>query len=42
MSWFAIFSDVGVSLLAIINSLRITGIFNKEYKIKNKEETKNE
>ena len=33
MIWFAIFSDVGVSLLAIINSLRITGIFKKEYKV---------
>ncbi len=42
MIWFAIFSDVGVSLLAIINSLRITGIFNKEYKMTDKEETKNE
>ena len=42
MIWFAIFSDVGVSLLAIINSLRITGIFKKEYKETNKEEPKNE
>ena len=42
MIWFAIFSDVGVSLLAIINSLRITGIFNKEYTDTNKEEPKNE
>lgn len=37
MIWFAIFSDVGVSLLAIINSLRITGIFKKEYKETNEE-----
>ena len=42
MIWFAIFSDVGVSLLAIINSLRITGIFKKEYTDTNKEEPKNE
>lgn len=42
MIWFAIFSDVGVSLLAIINSLRITGIFKKEYKVTNNEEPKNE
>lgn len=30
MIWLAIFSDVGVSLLAIINSLRVTGLFKKE------------
>ena len=30
MIWLAIFSDVGVSLLAIINSLRVKGIFNKK------------
>ena len=42
MIWFAIFSDVGVSLLAIINSLRITGIFKKEYNTTDKEESSNE
>ena len=30
MIWLAIFSDVGVSLLAIIKSLRVKGIFNKK------------
>ncbi|MBQ8293036.1 MAG: heavy metal translocating P-type ATPase [Bacilli bacterium] len=28
--WLAIFSDVGVSLIAILNSLRVMGIFKKE------------
>ena len=35
--WLAIFSDVGVSLLAILNSLRVMNIFKKEKK-QNKEE----
>ena len=29
--WLAIFSDVGVSLIAILNALRINRIFNKQY-----------
>ena len=29
--WLAIFSDVGVSLIAILNALRISRIFNKQY-----------
>ena len=29
--WLAIFSDVGVSLIAILNALRINRIFNKKY-----------
>ncbi len=33
--WLAIFSDVGVSLLAILNSLRVMNIFKKEKPIKN-------
>ncbi len=33
MIWLAIFSDVGVSLLAIINSLRISRIFKKKNNI---------
>jgi cation transport ATPase len=28
--WLAIFSDVGVSLLAILNSLRVMNIYKKE------------
>ena len=35
--WLAIFSDLGVSLLAILNSLRVMNIFKKEKK-QNKEE----
>ena len=31
--WLAIFSDVGVSLLAILNSLRLMRIFGKQSKI---------
>jgi hypothetical protein len=30
--WLAIFSDVGVSLLAILNSLRVMSLFKKEKK----------
>ena len=33
MIWFAIFSDVGVSLLAILNSLRIIVLFKRKDKI---------
>lgn len=36
--WLAIFSDVGVSLLAILNSLRVMNIFKKEKVQKNDEE----
>lgn len=32
--WLAIFADVGVSLLAILNSLRIMRLFGKQQKIK--------
>ena len=31
--WLAIFSDVGVSLLAILNSLRLMRMFGKQSKI---------
>lgn len=40
--WFAIFSDVGVSLLAILNSLRIMRLFGRQSKIKQKEEKEDE
>ena len=30
--WLAIFSDVGVSLLAILNSLRVMNVFKNEKK----------
>ena len=36
--WLAIFSDVGVSLLAILNSLRVMNIFKKEKIQDNKRE----
>jgi Cd2+/Zn2+-exporting ATPase len=36
--WLAIFSDVGVSLLAILNSLRVMKIFKKEKEQINKRE----
>ena len=36
--WLAIFSDVGVSLLAILNSLRVMNIFKKEKVKKDDEE----
>ena len=32
MMWLAIFSDVGVSLIAIVNSLRVTRIFKRQNK----------
>ncbi|MBO4667803.1 MAG: heavy metal translocating P-type ATPase [Bacilli bacterium] len=32
MMWLAIFSDVGVSLIAIVNSLRVTRVFNRHNK----------
>ena len=38
MIWLAIFSDVGVSLLAIINSLRLKNLFNKRESKENKNE----
>ena len=31
--WLAIFSDVGVSLLAILNSLRLMRLFGRQTKI---------
>jgi cation transport ATPase len=31
--WLAIFSDVGVTLLAILNSLRIMRLFGRQSKI---------
>ena len=37
MMWFAIFSDVGVSLIAILNSLRVTSIFKHKEKGKKHE-----
>ena len=40
--WFAIFSDVGVSLLAILNSLRIMRLFGRQSKIEHKEEVEDE
>ena len=40
--WLAIFSDVGVSLLAILNSLRIMRIFGKQHKIDQGEVESNE
>ena len=36
--WLAIFSDVGVSLLAILNSLRVMNIYKKEKIQDNKRE----
>ncbi len=35
--WLAIFSDVGVSLLAILNSLRVMGIFKNEKVVYNEQ-----
>ncbi len=40
--WLAIFSDVGVSLLAILNSLRIMRLFGKQQKIDQGEVVNNE
>ena len=40
--WLAIFSDVGVTLLAILNSLRLMRIFGRQTKIDQGEEIKDE